>query len=145
MRDKLIQKMHDFLLRNYPEIMVPLQQKGEVTKYLTERIDSFGDLPEVLLQEGKPIHIVEEICLKALEQELGPSKFNYLVSVLLEEFEKEYYRWLGSGILTFEVINLIEDCTPYFEALAFGEGNDDNKRLRYAIIGTIQEYLINKQ
>ena len=144
MQDVLIKKFHDYLVHNHPDVLVPLQQVAGVSKYLEERVQALEDLPEVLLAEGKPVYIVEEVCMDALTRELRPSKFIYLSSILEGEFEAEYYRWMESGILIYEVINLIEVCAPVFEAFGFNQDNEDDKSLRYAVIGTIREYISEK-
>ena len=83
--------------------------------------------------------------MNELTKDLRPSKFNYLTSILEEEFETDYNRLQESGILTYEVINLIEVCRPEFEALGFTVESEDNQHLRYVIIGAIKEYLETKQ
>jgi len=145
MRDILLKKLHDHLLKNYLDMLVPLQQAGGVTAWLEDRLDALEDLPEVLLAEGKPVYIVEEVCMAALTRDLPPSRFNYLSSVLETEFEREYYQWQEMGILTYEIINLIEVCMPVFVALGFSKENEEDQSLRYAIIGTLQGYLVDSE
>ena len=80
-----------------------------------------------------------------LTKVLCPSKFNYLISILEEEFAPTYYRLKESGLLTYELMNLIGSCTPVFETFGFSLGNENNRYLRYAITGAVKEYLENKQ
>jgi hypothetical protein len=105
-----------------PELFALLQEERRVTDYL----NSF------LLVPGDP----EE----ALCDVITPTRYDYLSSVLEEEFEEAYLRFSGSGILTYELINLSAVCTDVFEHFGFPE-NEDSRMLRYAVIGTVAEYL----
>lgn len=145
MQDILMIKLHEYIVRNNPDLLVTLDNEGKVVSYLEEKVASITTLVKQLLAEGKPSYIIEELCMEELTSDLPPSKFNYLLSVLEEEFKADYYRLKESGILTYEVINLIEVCKPVFETLAFTEENENNRHLRYAITGAIKEYLENKQ
>lgn len=142
MKNILMNKLQIFLVQNNPDVLITLGGESGVTKYLEEKVRALGDLPEELLTEGKPAYIVEEICLNELTAEFRPSKFNYILAVLEDEFEAEYAKWLESGVLTFEVINLLHTCNPIFVYLGFTEENEDDRKLRYAIIRTIQQHLI---
>ena len=141
MEGVLIDKLHGYMVRNNPDLLIALSNERNVTTYLHQRVESLDNLPEVLLAEGKPVYIVEEICMEALTRDLRPSKFGYLSSVLHEEFESVYYEWLESGILTYEVINLLQVCMPVFNHFGFREELEDNSLLRNAIIGSIKEYV----
>lgn len=80
------------------------------------------------------------IPLEALNTLVDSSKYDYIVEVLDEEFTEICADFRRIGILDYEVSNLLTVCTPVFETLGFIEG-EDNRMLRYAIIGTIAEYL----
>lgn len=105
-----------------PELYTLLQEERRVTDYL----NSF------LLVPGDP----ED----ALCDAITPSRYDYLNKVLEEEFTEAYLRFNGSGILTYELINLSAACTGIFEQFGFPE-NEDSRMLRYAVIGTVAEYL----
>jgi uncharacterized protein DUF1896 len=141
MQNILIEKLHGYLLQNHPDLLLNLQPGAGIMAYLELRVETLENLPEILLAEGKPAYVVEEICMEALTKDLRPSKFNYLCSVLQAEFEAEYTGWRESGILTYEVINLLQVCTPVFEHFKFSEETEDDRFLSYAVIGTIREYM----
>jgi len=145
MQQILIANLHEYLTQNNIDLFVSLQAENKVGTYLEDKVDSVGPLVDELLAESTPAYMIQERCMDELTKDLRPSRFNYLISVLDEEFETDYSRFKESGILTYEVINLIEVCKPVFEALGFTVENEDDKHLRYAIIGAVKEYLQNKQ
>ncbi len=125
---------------NNPDVLVQLEEEGKVNKYLTNKLSNVDFLINQL-EKGQPAYIIEEACMDVMTQYLRPSKFNYISSVLEEEFETTYRQLQESGTLKFEVINLINECLPVFNDLNFSEANEGNQFLRYAIIGAIGEYL----
>ena len=143
MQEVLFEKLHQYIAENNPDLLIALQEKGNVSGYLREKIAEIDLLVNELLAVGTPAYIIEERCMDELTKELRPSKFNYLISVLEEEFEVDYFKLKRSGLLTYEVINLIENCKPVFETFDFTLENE-NRYLRYAIIGAVKEYLENK-
>lgn len=145
MQQILIRKLHEYLAENNMDLLISLQQENKLSSYLEDKVDSVGLLMVELLGENTPAYIIEERCMDELTKNLRPSKFNYLTSVLEEDFESHYNRFKENGILTYEVINLIEVCKPEFETLGFTVDNENDKLLRYAIIGTVKEYLETNQ
>lgn len=140
MQDILINKLHEYIRENNPDVLMQLEQDGKVTEYLTNKISSVNALMNQV-EKGQPAYIIEDACMDVLTQDLRPSKFNYISSVLEEEFEATYQQLQESGTLKFEVINLINQCQSVFEDLNFSEANEDNQFLRYAITGAVSEYL----
>jgi hypothetical protein len=120
--DILIDRLHLRLMQLNPELFVQLQEEQRVTDYL----NSF------LLVPGDPE--------SALYDAITPTRYDYVGAVLREEFEQMYLRFSGVGILTYELINLAAACTGVFEHFGFPE-NEDSRMLRYAVTGTIAEYL----
>ena len=135
----------DYLKENHPDVLLSLQQDGSVVSYVNQKMASIRGLLRQLHEEQKPDYIIEEICLDALTSDLGPSKYHYIREVLEEEFEARYQQLLRTGLLPFETINLIDFCHPLFEAFGFSEQKEQDKNLRYTIIGTIKEYFQNRE
>ncbi len=145
MQEILIVKLHQYILHNNLDLLITLQEKGNAESYLKGKVLSIDTLFHELIAEGVPAYLIEERCMDVLTQDLRPSKYNYLTSVLEEEFQSDYSRLKKNGTLSFEVINLIESCNPVFETIGFTEDNENDRHLRYAITGTIQEYFENNQ
>lgn len=145
MQEVLIAKLHQYIIDNNPDLLITLQQEERVSGYLKEKVAAIAPMLDELLAVNTPAYIIEEHCMDELTKDIRPSKFNYLISVLEEEFEPDYYRLKESGILTYEIINLIEVCRPVFNALGFTEERESDRHLRYAITGVIKEYFEYKQ
>lgn len=140
MQEILIVKLHQYILENNLDLLISLQEKNNLDSYLKEKVSSIDTLLNQLIAEDVAAYVIEERCIDALTEDLRPSKYNYLTSILEEEFESNYSRLKRNGTLPYEVINLIELCNPLFETIGFTEGNEDDRHLRYAITGAIQEY-----
>ncbi len=140
MQQSLINKLHEYIRENNPDLLFQLEEDRKVTEYLSDKISTVSALIKQT-ENGKPTYIIEDACMDVLTQDLRPSKFNYISNLLQEEFETIYNQLQESGTLKLEVINLIDQCQPVFADLNFSEENEDNQFLRYAILGTISEYL----
>lgn len=140
MKDSLINKLHEYIRENNPDVLMQLEEDGKVNEYLSDRLSTVVVLLNQL-NKGQPGYIVEETCMDTMTQDLRPSKYNYINNILEEEFESTYQQLKESGTLKFDVINLIHQCQSVFEDLNFSEENEDNRFTRCAIIGCISEYL----
>lgn len=140
MQQILINKLHEYIRENNPDILMQLEADGKVTEYLYIKVNAAA--ATIIEYKGQPEYIIEEACMDVLTQDLRPSKYNYICNVLEEEFENKYYQFHKSGLLRFEVINLINKCQSVFDAIGFTEENENNEELIYAIAGTVSEYLV---
>ncbi|KIO54345.1 DUF1896 family protein [Flavobacterium hibernum] len=141
MEDLLKEKLWFYIIHNNPDLMFTLQEDYSVLDYLNEKISSVKSILDDMLSDGTPKYIIEEICLNVLTEDLKPSRFLYIRSLLSEEFEKTYAAFQESGILTYEVMNLMENCRPVFETIGFTKENEEDPNLRNALIGLIADYL----
>lgn len=143
MQGTLINNLYQYIKENNPDILMELEEAGNTTKYLSGKVSAIDDLIIQLSGEGKPQYIIEEICMGVLTADLKPSRYNYILHILESEFEEQYNQILESGVLIFEISNMIKHSNPVFDDLNFSEENEDNRFLRYAIIWVIKEYLSN--
>lgn len=144
MQEILIGKLFQYILQNNFDLLIALQENGKVDSFLKEKMSSIDAFLNQLSNENTPAYLIEERCMDILTQDLRPSKYTFLTSVLEEEFESEYSQLKENGILPYEVINLIEICNPVFEVFGFTAANENDEPLRYAIIGTMQEYFLER-
>lgn len=141
MQTILIEKLRSYIVQNNLDLLLKLQQDFSVTQYLEDKVAAIEPLLNQWIAEDKPQYIIEELCMNELTRELRPSKFNYIKEILEEDFLQAYKDFRDKGVLTYEITNMIEACNPVFEKIGFTEENEDDPALRYAIMGTIQEYL----
>lgn len=144
MQTVLREKLWAYIVHHNPELMFRLQEDYSVTRYLEEKVAGILPMLSQLLSENRPSYIVEELCLNSMTEELKPSRYQYLRSVLEEEFTPHYTELKESGTLTYELCNLIENCKTVFDSMGFSSESEDNRLLRYAIIGQVQEYLVKE-
>ncbi len=142
MQSMLKEKLWTYIVHNNPDLMFSLQEDYSVTRYLEEKVNAIMPTAGQLLTEGKPLYAVEELCLERLTEDLKPSRYLYIRSVIEEEFKLDYDRLKENGILTYEIVNLIEACKGIFSDFEFSRENEENRHLRYAIIGQVHEYLL---
>jgi hypothetical protein len=141
MESILLEKLRSYITINNPDMMILLQQDLSVTGYLEDKVQLVLPLSEQLIAEGKPLYIIEELCLETMTKDLRPSKFHYIKEILETEFLQSYEKFREAGVLTYEVINMIEVSRRVFELTGFNEENENDRQLRYAVIGSISEYL----
>lgn len=136
-----MEKLRAYITEHNPDLLLQLQGNFSVTQYLEDKVASVMPLVKELLSEGKANYIIEELCMNELTADLRPSKFDYLKTILEEDFPDDYNRMAEADVLTYEVVNLIEACKEVFETHGFTEENEDNRFLRYAVIAEIHDYL----
>jgi len=142
MKEILINKLHQYLKDNNPDLLLQLESEGKISSYLSDSVDSL-DLLLNYDNTSQPQYIIEEACMDILTYDLKPSKYNYIHEILEEEFSKTYQTWHESGILQFEAINIVTHCQPVFDEIGFTVENEDSHDLYYAITGAIHEYIQN--
>ncbi|MDP3180326.1 MAG: hypothetical protein Q8M67_00740 [Bacteroidota bacterium] len=143
MQEMLKEKLWTYIVHNNPDLMLNLQQDFAVTHYLEEKVNGIQFLTSQLQAENKPGYVIETLCMEELTEDLLPSKFNYISNILENEFTQDFQFLKESGLLTYEIVNLISESETVFETLGFGE-NEQNRMLSYAIIGTIRQYMESK-
>lgn len=145
MNNILANKLHEYIAQNNPDVLIALQENNNVTGYLTDKVNSVKDLADQLEKENTPGYIIEELCMDTLTKDLKPSKFNYIRSILEENFESIYKQLRKSRTLVYEVMNLIDHCKLVFESQEFTEENENSRQLSYSITAVISEYFESNQ
>ncbi|MBN8833704.1 MAG: hypothetical protein ABS68_09055 [Niastella sp. SCN 39-18] len=141
MQSMLTEKLWAYIVHNHPDLILNLQEDYSVTRYLEDKVAAVMPMAAQFLSEEKPQYIIEELCLQAMTEDLKPSRYQYIRSVIEEEFNNDYLRLKENGTLTYEVVNLIEACKSIFSDFDFNSENEANRHLRYAIIGQVHDYL----
>lgn len=141
MQGIIINNLYQYLRDNNPDVLLELEESDSVTKYLTDKVSTIVSLLEQLTKEKIPAYIIETMCMECLTEDLKPSRYNYILNILEEEFANKYHQFIAAGLLLFEVANMIQCCQPVFDDLNFSKENEDNRFLRYAITGVLKDYL----
>ncbi len=141
MRDILMQRLHDHLQANYPDLLLPLQDGQQVTTFLEAQVGQADKQLSALFARQLPAYELEALCMQVLTDALPPSGFNYITHVLQEEFETTYTDLKEKGILAYEALNMLEYCQPVFADMPLTKDNEDDRMLRYAVTGSIATYL----
>jgi hypothetical protein len=141
MHNLLKEKLKAYIQQNNPELLIRLQESYSVTTYLEDKVSKAMPTVLRLLEEEKPPYVIEELAMAELTEDLRPSRFNYLQLVLEEDFPNEYEAFKKAGVLTYETINLTESCKEILDNFPFTEATEEDRFLRYAVIGQISDYL----
>jgi hypothetical protein len=139
LREHFIGKLFDYICENNPDLLVLLEEDIAIGCFLTDKVD--GIMKIICEHADEPLYVLEERCMEQLTKDLRPSKYHYILHVLEQEFGPAHTQMRESGVLKFEVINLVSYCDHVFEAMRFSEANEDNRLLYYGIAGAISQYL----
>ena len=141
MKEILIGKLLEHIRDNNPDILFALEAEDKLRVWLYDKISAAEPLFQQLKNARQPENIIVETCLQEITKDLRPSRYNYILHILEEEFETDYKQLLQSGLLQHEAVNMISYCNSIFDDLVFTEENEDNQFIHYAIIGAVSEYL----
>lgn len=141
MQEVLTNKLHQFISENVPDLLIALEENNETGSFLNNKVQGIDDLLTELKNKNSPEYIIEEVCMDALTKDLRPSKYNYIKNILEEEFEYAFYNFQKSGVLLYEIINIINYSKGIFKDFDFTEHNENSRVLKYAVTGLISEYL----
>lgn len=145
MKEMLLYKLYEYIRENNPDKLIQLQEAGQLTAWLQEKITGIEPMLVGLNSQQEPAYIIEATCMQELTRELRPSRFLYVSATFESEFENHFYRLQANGLLTYELLNLLPHCNPVFDQFNFSEESEDNRFLHYAIIGTIREWLDQRE
>jgi hypothetical protein len=141
MQGILITKLYQYMQQNNPELIVQLEETGSLTQYLSDNVSAIENDIADLEQQAVPGFEIEETCMNKLTAHLKPSRYNYILQLLEDDFENIYTDFVAAGILQTETISLVNFCKEVFDDLVFTEEHEDNRFIRYAITGMIRAYL----
>ncbi len=141
MKEIIMGKLLEYIRDNNPDILFALEAEDKLRLWLYSKADSVQSLWQQMEREKQPAYSIEEACLNELTKELRPSRYNYTINILEQEFKQEYKLLQQSGLLQHEAVNMISYCDSVFNDLQFSEENEDNRFIRYAVCGAISEYL----
>lgn len=138
MKLELKRMMWSRLHERFPEHLRKLCLEAETSGYLEGLVGEF-DLAELDNLDSKAaFQRLEELSREMIES-LGGSRYQYVYETLMEEFPREFKQIRNSGLISYHVMRILEDCGNVFE----GDGNwsEDDQSLKHLSIESIQQYL----
>ena len=90
MKGLLMNKLLEYIRDNNPDILFELEAKGSLTIWLSEKISVADSLIQQLKDQRLPEYEIEETCMDVITKDFRPSKYNYILNLLEEEFEVDY-------------------------------------------------------
>ncbi len=141
MKETLISRLLEYVRDNNPDLLFALEAEDKLRMWLYSKVDSVESMWLQMEKEKQPSYQIEEICLNELTKELRPSRYNYIMNTLEQEYEQDFKLLQQTGLLQHEVVNMIGYCDTVFNDLKFSEENEDNRFIHYAIAGAVSEYL----
>src|SRR3546814_10005118 len=100
MQTTLMEKLRAYITEHNPDLLLQLQGNFSVTQYLEDKVAMVMPMVQQLLSEGKANYIIEELCMNELTADLRPYRFDYLKTVLEEDFPDDYNRMAEIGRAT---------------------------------------------
>jgi hypothetical protein len=137
MSDKLQGLLLGYIRENNPDLLYQLDEDDALHAWVLEKIREV----ELVLQSAKPTYLIETECMEIMTAELKPSKYNYIRDLFEEEFPEMYESMNASGVLKFELINMIMACGRAFDEWPLLDDDHENKQRDHTVIGIIHEYL----
>lgn len=141
MQEVLVGKLLEYIRDNNPDLLFALEAEDKLRVWLYEKAESVQPLSEQLKKDKQPEYIIIERCIAEATIDLRPSRYNYILNLLEQEFQVTYISLTESGLLQHEIINMIGYCESVFDDLKFSDESEDNRFIQYAITGLISEYL----
>lgn len=141
MEHHLKQQLWAYIIVCYPEVMADLKSDNSISTYLEEQVSKTAPLVARLVSEGKPLYVIEELCLTQMTAPLGPSRFNYIWNMLDNEFPEQYKLLKENGTRGHISLQLMAYCKADFDRLGFNMENAYDDDVYYEISGRIRQYL----
>lgn len=141
MKKTLIELFLAYLAEHYPDQILKLRKDKDFEGFVEASFEALEVDPEELVRQGIPVYQVQEICLKQLTDAFGPSRYDYLLTLLRDEFGAVLDDWKAEDLLPSKAVALLGDCEPAFELFGFSHDQDENEGLRDALITAIYRSL----
>lgn len=141
----LMERLWAYVISHNPELMESLTEDNNVTLYLEEKVNIIIPKMEKLFAEGQPDYAVAELCLNDLTEDLRPSRYDYILALLHEEYHLYYARFKQAGTLRHKTMCMVESCKAVFDNLDFKEENMESNLVYQSILVAMQQYLFAKE
>jgi hypothetical protein len=85
--------------------------------------------------------MVAELCLNDLTEDLRPSRYDYIMALLHDDYPGHYADFKQGGSLRHQVMCMVESCKAIFDNLDFKEENAESNLVYQSILIGMQQYL----
>lgn len=137
----LMERLWAYIITHNPELMERLTEDNDVTLYLEAKVNAVIPKMEQLFAEGQAEYVVAELCLNDLTEDLRPSRYDYILALLYEEYSAYYTCFKQAGNLRYETMRMAESCKAVFDNLDFKEENMESNLVYQSILVAMQQYL----
>ena len=139
---QLKEQLWAHIIVHNPDLSEVLDQDYGILNYLEDKVDAVLPLAEQMLAEGKPEHVAIELCMGILTEDLQPSRYDYILLVLKEDFSGDYARFKAEGTARYHALQMTGVCKDIFDNLDFKEENMHSNLVYQSILIGMQDYLI---
>ncbi|NLU94856.1 DUF1896 family protein [Chitinophaga sp. Ak27] len=141
--EKLLKEaLQRYVAEYYPDMVQQFTADVPLSTYLEDRVTLVRPLMDELIAQGETAQQIVDACMQQIIKDLPPSKYQYLLMVLQEEFPDDYKNFKTAGVLRYKMIQLIGHCQQAFEDFDFDTQVPPDHRLEHRVIGEIAGYLI---
>lgn len=137
----LMERLWAYVITHSPELMERLTEDNDVTPYLEAKVNAVIPRMEQLFVEGRPEHVIAELCLNDLTEDLRPSRYDYIMALLHDDYPGHYTTFKETGNLRHQVMAMVESCKAIFDNLDFKEENAESNLVYQSILIGMQQYL----
>ncbi|SEW16075.1 hypothetical protein [Chitinophaga arvensicola] len=144
MVDILLGQFKEHLQAHYPDYALALQANNLFSRYLDDCRGFVTPYVNTLIQQGADQSTILKLGIEAMAQSLGPSKYDYLQSIVATKFGTWADKLREAGILQYEIMNLITLCEPIMESYGFDYLDSPHGQFEKQIVVAILEYRLSK-
>ncbi|WP_157370205.1 hypothetical protein [Aquiflexum balticum] len=128
-RDRLTGLFRKYIAENNPDLIVRMEGNESMKRYISDKVSTSMVLAKTLKEQGSTDTEILDTCLESMVSDLKPSKFRFVKDLMEKNFKKKYDQLTETGVLTYEIINIIENHDHLFEKHGFREKKGNNIQL----------------
>lgn len=128
-RDRLTGLFRNYIAENNPDLIVRIEGNESMKRYISDKVSTAMVLAKRLKEQGSSEDEILDTCLESMVTDLKPSKFRFVKDLIERKFKKKDDQLTEAGVLTYEIINIIENHDHLFEKHGFNDREGDNIQL----------------
>ncbi|HWB27702.1 MAG TPA: DUF1896 family protein [Chitinophagaceae bacterium] len=140
MQELLHIKLRNYLAVHYPGMLLSLAEEGKEEAFIREQVESISGEMDAMLAGGAPAYEVEVACMDILIASLPPSKYDYVLDILEEDFPEKLSAFESSGITLYEICNIIAACGELLEGF-----DEEDEAIHEAVLTVVANYFAHPE